>query len=158
MKPRQKEMLSATSYELVWIKSDAPQPRALPLADFEAYLRALHTDDISPGRYDEYMDFHVGLTFGDGDELARQLEADHVPHFLRGQYGHYVDFFIQGPGGEIYEVLSRQETVEKEVPGWDLCGPLGGPLRVPVQGSADATSVEERSRRRASGGEDLGIL
>jgi len=129
-----------TPYEMMWIQSSAPQGKGISLTDFEGYLRHLHTDDVGQHDkdvgYDEYMDFHVGLTFGDGDPLARGLIADKVPYFLRGQYGAYCDFFIQGVGGEIFEVLAHEQSILKDIPSWDLCGPLAAAeqeaLRVPM--------------------------
>lgn len=117
-----------TPYEMSFIRSSAPEGKGITLDEYERYLRGLHTDDVGKHDkevgYDEYMDFHVALTFQDGDPIARGLLRDEVPFFLRGQYGQYTDFFIQGPRGQIYEVLAHEQSLIKDVPSWDLCGPI----------------------------------
>jgi hypothetical protein len=117
-----------TPYDMMFIRSSAPQGSGISLAQFEDYLRTLHTSNISEHDqevgYDEYMDFHIGLTFEDGDPLAHGLIDTNVPFFLRGQYGAFCDFFIEGPGGQIFEVLAHEQTIFKSIPDWNLCGPI----------------------------------
>eukprot|EP00966_Prymnesium_polylepis_P171048 3953850-Prymnesium_polylepis.1 len=108
----------AASYELTWIYSPRLRQGALTLHRYEEYLRALH-GNLSVAPYDVYMDNHVAITFDDGDPVVARLQADGKPFFMRGQYGEFADVFIEGPGGQIYEVLARRQTRVKELPGWD---------------------------------------
>uniref|UniRef100_A0A7S4BIP6 Uncharacterized protein n=1 Tax=Chrysotila carterae TaxID=13221 RepID=A0A7S4BIP6_CHRCT len=114
---------SDSSYELVWIHSPKLPQGKLPLDKYEAYLRALH-GNLSKNIYDEYMDNHVALIFGDGDDVVRRLDARGVPFFMRGQYGEGADIFVEGPGGQIYELLCLHQTLRSDIPTWNLCGPL----------------------------------
>ena len=43
----------------------------------------------------------------------------------RGQYGKGTDIFIEGPYGQIYEIIAAKSTIfgPEELESWDLCGP-----------------------------------
>ena len=71
------------------------------------------------------MDFHIGLNFDDADDIVTRLWNSGTQFFTRGQYGMFVDLFIEGPGGQIYEVLARKQSLLKpsQIESWNLCGP-----------------------------------
>mmetsp|Transcript_148648 Transcript_148648/g.276969 ORF Transcript_148648/g.276969 Transcript_148648/m.276969 type:complete len:596 (+) Transcript_148648:74-1861(+) len=96
-------------YEMWWINSpkiNEGKPGALKR--FEQYLLGLHGNisDANTDNYDEYMDFHLGLWYDDGDELLKRLKATNTPYFLKKQAKTGVpDFFIEDPVcGQIYEM------------------------------------------------------
>lgn len=139
-----------SAYELTWIHAPRLRQGPLKLRKYEAYLASLHAN---LSQYDEYMDNHgtrppiargtlaragaavltsrvrcparaVALTFDDADPTIDRLRRDGTPFFMRGQYGEFADVFVEGPGGQIYEILAHRQTRVKTLPGWDLCGPL----------------------------------
>lgn len=112
------------AYELWWVHS--PQvpdgPEGLRLRDYEQYLIDLH-GNISHGAYDSYMDNHVCIVMQSADPLVESLQADFTPYFIMGQFGTLADLFIEGPSGQVYEVLSHKETLVSDYPNWNLCQP-----------------------------------
>ena len=88
------------------------------------------------------MDNHIGVRYGDVDEVVTKLLADDVPFFTRCNSGpqcyvnatssravamasssQQTDVFMQVPGGIIFELLASSCTVLDSVVLWDLCGP-----------------------------------
>jgi hypothetical protein len=112
-----------SAYELTWIHAPRLRQRPLTLRAYEKYLTRLH-GNLSVSQYDEYMDNHVALTFDDADPAIDRLRRDGTPFFMRGQYGEFADVFVEGPGGQIYELLAHRQTRVKTLPEWNLCGPL----------------------------------
>lgn len=116
-------------YEMWWIHSPKVKAGSTNrLANFEKYLRHLHGNlsNTNNGHYDEYMDFHIGLWVDTGDELLNRLRANSIPHFLKAQAKSNIpDFFVEGPGGQVYEVQALAMLKEEiEMARFDLCQPI----------------------------------
>merc|ERR1719506_242588 len=116
----------------------------LSLRDYEKYLVALHRN-ISNVSYDEYMDFHIGMWYDDGDSFIAQLDADKREYFLKGQAkNHDPDFFVEDGMGQIYEMQSVTQLKTKvPLPEFDLCQKTN----MTSVGDADAEHAESRLSR-----------
>jgi len=112
-------------YEMWWTHTPELKRKhygTLSLRDYEKYLVALHRN-ISNVSYDEYMDFHIGMWYDDGDSFIAQLDADKREYFLKGQAkNHDPDFFVEDGMGQIYEMQSVTQLKTKvPLPEFDLC-------------------------------------
>lgn len=109
-----------TNYEYWWIYSPNVRKGSNSLKKYETYLKTLHGEITSLDNYDEYMDSHVCIIFDEAEPIISHLRNDGVPYFLVGQFD-TIDIFIEGPGGQIYEVTTPRGQQFTNVHGWDIC-------------------------------------
>eukprot|EP00811_Abedinium_folium_P003727 NODE_13428_length_1166_cov_11.306064.p1 GENE.NODE_13428_length_1166_cov_11.306064~~NODE_13428_length_1166_cov_11.306064.p1 ORF type:complete len:184 (-),score=50.27 NODE_13428_length_1166_cov_11.306064:215-766(-) len=116
-------------YEMWWeYTNDFPADKSGAMRSFEKYLVALHGNlstihGAHSAKYDQYMDFHVGLWYDEGDTFLDELTSADEPFFTKGQaVSGYPNFFIEGPEGQIYEMQAlRKLEREIELASFDLC-------------------------------------
>ena len=134
---------AGVDYQLHFVR-DEHYRGARTLAAYEHYLENLrgNISFIDNDSYDSYMDNHIGVRYGDVDEVVTKLLADDVPFFTRCNSGpqcfvnatssravamasssQQTDVFMQVPGGIIFELLASSCTVLDSVVLSDLCGP-----------------------------------